>query len=137
METEVIYHYKNGKLISIFTYTKKALIMKQLTEEQFKYLRGFEDRFVTATKSNYCRNVQKQDVIKLKEIYEYLIEQEYRMSVACATCILNLIKRIAPIYFEYQEKLKENESKESGTAEENRETEKGRSKRGSNRRTKN
>jgi hypothetical protein len=111
--------------------------MKQLTEEQFKYLRGFEDRFVTATKSNYCRNVQKQDVIKLKEIYEYLIEQEYRMSVACATCILNLIKRIAPIYFEYQEKLKENESKESGTAEENRETEKGRSKRGSNRRTKN
>lgn len=24
METEVIYHYKNGKLISIFTYTKSA-----------------------------------------------------------------------------------------------------------------
>lgn len=111
--------------------------MKQLTEEQFEYLRGFEDRFITATKSNYCRNVQKQDVIKLKEIYEYLIEQEYIMSVACATCIFNLIKRIAPIYFEYKEKLNENGSRESGTTEENRETEKGRSKRGPNRRTKN
>nr|UVM99291.1 MAG: hypothetical protein [Bacteriophage sp.] len=111
--------------------------MKQLTEEQFKYLRGFEDRFVTATKSNYCRNVQKQDVIKIKEIYEYLIEQEYRMSVACATCILNLIKRIAPIYFEYQEKLKTNESEGSRAAEENREAKKGRGKRESNRRTKN
>ena len=111
--------------------------MKQLTEEQYEYLNQFEDRFICATKSNYCRNVQKQDVIKLKEIYEYLIEQEYRMSISCATCILNLIKRIAPIYFEYKEKLKENESRESGTTEENRETEKGRSKRGPNRRTKN
>jgi hypothetical protein len=110
--------------------------MKQLTEDQFKYLKGFEDRFITATKSNYCRNVQKQDVIKIKEIYEYIIEQEYRMSIACATCILNLIKRIAPIYFEYQEKLKTNESEGSGTSEENGETKKGRGKRGSSRRTK-
>nr|DAO34019.1 MAG TPA: hypothetical protein [Bacteriophage sp.] len=42
--------------------------MKQLTEEQFKYLRGFEDRFVTATKSNYCRNGANYETINRRAV---------------------------------------------------------------------
>lgn len=71
----------------------------------------FEDRFKCALNSNYCRNLQTRDVVKLREIYEGIIGEPYRMSVNCSTCILNLVKRLAPIYFECKEII-ENEKSE-------------------------
>lgn len=108
--------------------------MKQLTKEQYEYLNQFEDRFICATKSNYCRNVQRSDLENLKNIYEDLIEDTYRMSMSCSTCILNLIKRLAIPYFEYQTN---NNGREETGIQENRETEKGRRKGRPNNRSKN
>lgn len=83
----------------------------KLTLDQFNYLSTFEDRFKCALTSNYCRNVQSKDVMKIKEIYEGIIGQTYRMAGNCATCILNLMKKIGPIYFECKEII------ENGTRE--------------------
>lgn len=77
----------------------------KLTEDQFNYLSAFEDRFRCAITSNYCRNIQSKDVIKIREIYEGILGHTYVMSINCSTCILGLIKRIAPIYFEYKEMI--------------------------------
>lgn len=94
--------------------------MKELTKEQYDYLKQFDNRFITATKSDYCRNVQKKDVIKIKEIYEYIIEQEYRVNPSCGTCILNLIRKVAPIYFGYEESKINKDKEDSGIIESER-----------------
>jgi hypothetical protein len=105
--------------------------MNKLTNEQYNYLSQFEDRMRCALHSNYCRNIQRNDLLTIKEIYESLIGTTYKMSMSCSTCMLNLMKRIAVPYFEYQNELANGTvTKESG------ETEKGRSTTRTNRRKK-
>nr|DAV91394.1 MAG TPA: hypothetical protein [Bacteriophage sp.] len=109
--------------------------MKELTKEQYEYLSKFDNRFKCAVRANYCRNIQKEDTERMRAIYEELIEQPYKMNINCGTCVLNLIKRLGVYYFEYVEKLKTIED-EGANKEESRETEKGRGRKGANRRSK-
>lgn len=90
--------------------------MKKLTKEQFEYLSQFEDRMVCASKANYCRNVQREDLVQIRSIYEELIGQPHKMQMNCNTCVLHLIKLISEPYFNYKSEL-ENERTEATSEE--------------------
>lgn len=79
--------------------------MKTLTKAQYEYLNKFDDRFRCATRSNYCRNIQTKDVLRMKAIYEELIGIPYIMSINCSSCILKLVQKLSEPYFKYQDKL--------------------------------
>jgi hypothetical protein len=73
----------------------------KLTKDEYEYLKQFEDRFITATKSNYSRAIQSTDLKKITDIYSRLIGQTYRNNSNCSTCVLKLLQRLSKYYFEY------------------------------------
>lgn len=83
-----------------------------MKQEDFEYLQQFEDRFLTATKSNYARSIQSKDVEKIKAIYSDIIGQPYRMNSSCSACVLKLLQKVSPYYFEFKNE-KERREKES------------------------
>lgn len=92
-----------------------------MTQEQFEYLAQFEIRFNTATKSNYARGLHKTDVEKIRDIYSEIIGQTYNMNTNCSACILKLLQKISPYYFEFKngKQRKEEESRKTDQVEGN------------------
>lgn len=84
---------------------------KEITKEEYEYLTNFDEHFRWVTSSQYCRNVAKDDLVKIRAIYEDLIGSHYSMTYSCSTCIYKLIYNMAPYYFNYKNKI-ENERKE-------------------------
>jgi hypothetical protein len=92
-----------------------------MKQEDFEYLAQFESRFVTATKSSYARVLQKKDVERIRDIYSEIIGQTYNMNVGCSSCILKLLQKISPYYFEFKngQHRKEEESRKADQVEGN------------------
>lgn len=82
--------------------------MKNLTEEEFEFLSKYEDRFNSAATANYVRAIPSGIVHKMREIYSRLIEKPYAMNENCGSCILNLCRKIKPVYDEYKETIQRN-----------------------------
>lgn len=89
--------------------------MKNLTKEEYEYLNQFRDRFDTATKSDYMRNILKADVERIQVIYKRVSKSEEVINVNCGACIFNLIKSLAPYFYGYKEEpIKPEENETSG-----------------------
>lgn len=73
-----------------------------MKQEDFEYLKQFEDRFNTALKANYARGIQSKDVEKIRNIYSEIIGQPYKMNTSCSSCILKLLQKVSPYYFEFK-----------------------------------
>lgn len=73
-----------------------------MKQEDFEYLKQFEDRFITALKANYARGIQSKDVEKIRSIYSEIIGQPYKMNTSCSSCILKLLQKISPYYYEFK-----------------------------------
>lgn len=92
-----------------------------MTEDIYKKLIPFEENLRTAKVANYSRYISRDNGLILRdEIYNVLFNTQDKRNVGCGKCLLSMLQRIAPYYFEYKEKLNEtnNEGYTSRTCEE-------------------
>lgn len=82
--------------------------MYTLTEQDIKFLDGIAGRIETATKHDYARNMQTNQVEYLKVLYKKMYGTEYVGSSSCSTCQLRLLKKVG----EWLEKRKVHEELE-------------------------
>lgn len=75
--------------------------MESLTQEEYAFLKTYEDRLNTASKSQYVRAIPSGDIHKMRLIYSRLIGKSYSMNESCGGCILTLCRKLKPIYDEY------------------------------------
>ena len=82
--------------------------MEKLTQEEYDFLKEYEDRLNSATTANYTRAVPSGIVHKMREIYSRLIGKYYSMNESCGSCILSLLKKLYAPYYEYKETIENN-----------------------------
>lgn len=80
-----------------------------MTKQEFKYLSQFEDNFYTATRSNFSRNISRTNLEKFSEIIEKETGKTTNTNYNCGVCCLNLIKKMAEIYYTEKNKVKKEE----------------------------
>lgn len=80
-----------------------------MTKQEFKYLSQFEDNFYTATRSNFSRNISRSHLEKFSEIIEKETGKPTNTNYNCSVCALNLIKKMAEIYYNEKNKKEEKE----------------------------
>lgn len=75
-----------------------------MTEDIYKKLIPFEENLRTAKVANYSRYISRDNGLILRdEIYNVLFNTQDKRNVGCGKCILSMLQRIAPYYFEYKE----------------------------------
>lgn len=89
-----------------------------LTQEEFDFLKQYEDRFETAHTSNFARGLGSKIVEEMRRIYSRLIDKNYSMNINCGGCILTLLKKLYPYYNEYRE-IQRNSSGQTSAPEQN------------------
>lgn len=94
------------------------MINKQykMTEELYNLCMPYEDNLRTALKANYSRYISRNDGEIIRDrIYNPLFNTQDKRNVGCGKCLLSMLQRIAPYYFEYKEnKEKINETNNEG-----------------------
>lgn len=85
--------------------------MEKLNNEEYEYLKKYEDRLITASGSNYARAIPSGAVHKMREIYSRLIGQTYAMNESCGACVLTLCKKLYPPYKQYDDEIKRNSTR--------------------------
>lgn len=83
-----------------------------MTKQDLHYLSNFEDNFYTATRSNFSRNISRSHLEKFSEIVEKETGKAQNINFNCSICALNLIKKMAELYYKEKNKNKEKEVKE-------------------------
>ncbi len=86
-----------------------------MTEDLYKKLLPFEENLRTAKVANYSRYISRDNGLILRdEIYNVLFKTKDTRNVGCGKCLLSMLQRIAPYYFEYKEKLNETNNVNGG-----------------------
>lgn len=80
-----------------------------MTKQELKYLSQFEDNFYTATRSNFSRNISRTNLEKFSEIIEKETGKPTNTNYNCSVCALNLIKKMAELYYAEKNKKEEKE----------------------------
>ena len=94
-----------------------------------EFLNGMLDNFRMAVKSQYCRNVQKDEFETLKIIYKLLTGSDISGKYGCGRCIYNVVKAVGELYLKYlYEKQQNIGSVEPIDGGETKKTNKGRNK---------
>lgn len=81
-----------------------------MTEEQYTYLKQFEDRFIRLKSSDYCASIKTKDLEEIKKIYEELSNRKFTGSLSCSSCVVKLLRKISKYYFDYGENRQITES---------------------------
>lgn len=81
-----------------------------MTKQELKYLSNFEDNFYTATRSNFSRNISRTNLEKFSEIIEKETGKIQNINFNCSICALNLIKKMAELYYKEKNKKEEKEN---------------------------
>lgn len=79
-----------------------------MLEEDYEFLKQFENNFRTAIHSNYTRNIVESNLKKMVAIYEKEIGKPYKLCFHCGTVIVNFLKDLGAIYFKVQEGIEDN-----------------------------
>ena len=82
-----------------------------MNTKDYKYLTQFEDRFYTATRSSFCRNLSRTVLEEFLAIYERETGKTHQMNYSCGNCQLDLVKKLGIIFYQEKEK-RENKEKE-------------------------
>lgn len=80
-----------------------------MTKQELKYLSNFEDNFYTAIKSSFSRNISRSHLEKFSEIIEKETGKPTNTNYNCSVCALNLIKKMAELYYAEKNKKEEKE----------------------------
>ena len=76
----------------------------EMTEELYNLCKPYEDNLRTAFKANYSRYISRTDGEIIRDrIYNPLFNTQDKRNVGCGRCMLSILQRIAPYYFEYKE----------------------------------
>lgn len=103
--------------------------MKEEVFELYEeFLNGMLDNFRMAVKSQYCRNVQKDEFETLKIIYKLLTGFNIGGNYGCSRCIYNVVKSVGELYLKYYEEQQNIGSVEPTDGGETKKTNKGRNK---------
>lgn len=89
-----------------------------MTIKQYSVLRQYEQQMSTAQNGNYVRALGSQSREKLAVVYKEIFKRDSGFIGGCGSCILKNLKELAPLYFEFKEKLKHKGNKtdnENGT----------------------
>lgn len=104
----------------------------KMTEELYNLCMPYEDNLRTALKANYSRYISRNDGEIIRDrIYNPLFNTQDKRNVGCGKCMLSILQRIAPYYFEYKENKEKinttvnNVEVEGYTGRTNQEAEKG------------
>lgn len=104
----------------------------KMTEELYNLCMPYEDNLRTALKANYSRYISRNDGETIRDrIYNPLFNTQDKRNVGCGKCMLSILQRIAPYYFEYKENKEKinttvnNVEVEGYTGRTNQEAEKG------------
>lgn len=79
--------------------------MEILKQEEYEYLKKYEDRLNSAISANYVRAIPSGVVHKMREIYSRLIGQTYSMNENCGACVLALCRKLYKPYEEYKQSI--------------------------------
>lgn len=104
----------------------------KMTEELYNLCMPYEDNLRTALKANYSRYISRNDGELIRDrIYNPLFNTQDKRNVGCGKCMLSILQRIAPYYFDYKENKEKinttvnNVEVEGYTGRTNQEAEKG------------
>lgn len=97
-----------------------------MTTEQFKKLEKYEDNLRKALRFSFVRGLTSGDMQQIADIYFELTGIRKKVNHSCASCRVELLKRVGKLYFDYKnEKTKElidkKEESQSKTPEEAKE----------------
>lgn len=82
--------------------------MERLTEQEFNFLKQYENRLISASNSSYIKSMPSGVVHRMREIYSRLIGQWYSMNENCGSCVLTLCRKLYQPYYEYKQSIKGN-----------------------------
>ena len=116
--TYFVLEYSNYKLN---IYTWKEFISKtnkynskqirlMINKSTYNKLKKYEVHLRRGFKGGYVFGLYQKDFDELFEIYKQLGGTQ-RLKYSCSSCTLQLLKFLGKMYYEYDEKLKEKESK--------------------------
>lgn len=74
--------------------------MKQFSKTDITYLKQFEDRFRTAIKSDYVRNLTQSELEKIVQIYYNAFNVRLSYVPNCGSCALSIMKTVGRKYNE-------------------------------------
>lgn len=74
-----------------------------MTKEQHDRLSKYEQHFNTAYRLNYLRNLGREAVTELDEVYVELFGHSSKLKSGCSACVMSEVKRMAREYYDYQE----------------------------------
>lgn len=83
-------------------------VMEKLNEQEFNFLKQYEDRLKSASNSAYIKSMPSAAVHTMREIYSRLIGQTYSMNENCGGCILTLCRKLYKPYEEYKRTIEGN-----------------------------
>lgn len=92
--------------------------MKEIFKANKEFLENLLPNFKMAVKSQYCRNVSKEEFDKLTDIYFQLTGSKLIGHYGCSRCIYNIVKSVGELYL--------NEIRESEQSSGNTQPSKGR-----------
>lgn len=75
----------------------------KLTKEQMDFLKPYEGRMETATKSNWASAVSQTELEGITQILNQVTGGNRRANANCASCILEILTDIGRIYFAQKE----------------------------------
>ena len=76
----------------------------KMTEELYNLCMPYEDNLRTALRANYSRYISRNDGELIRDrIYNPLFNTQDKRNVGCGKCMLSILQRIAPYYFDYKE----------------------------------
>ena len=81
-----------------------------INKSTYNKLNKFEVHLRRAYKGNYVYGLLQSDFDELYEIYKQLSGKS-KLKYSCSSCNLQLLKFLGKLYYEFDEKLKEKESK--------------------------
>lgn len=77
-----------------------------MTKEQLKELKEYEQHFITAMRSDYARYPGQHAVKRIHEIYCEATGKVSVLNASCSSCVLRLLKECGKIYFDTLEQQK-------------------------------
>lgn len=83
-----------------------------MNTKDYKYCLQYEDRFYTATRSNFCRNLSRTVLEELNAIYERETGKTHQINYSCGNCQLDLVKKLGIIFYQEKERRETKEKKE-------------------------
>lgn len=69
-----------------------------MTIEDLEFLKKYESNFLTAINAGYSRNIPKNDLEKMVEIYSREKNIRYKLCYHCSSTVLSFIKELGSMY---------------------------------------